>query len=407
MSVHRHEPCFSRRAIASRVTASVGAVALAIVLVSGLGCMRDEGGERAPHLPVPVDLQTTLAGAEAVPTAGSGPEAGAPARPRPPPPGDGEQCAHPGCIAPGPIPAAAQCHELRNHAPNERNTPYVVREGEGTTCFYYDVPWTEHSVLVAWQTAIDSQAMHEWQLYTATGTQRPGSAELCGSGGGNPNPISTNLSSNARQSTSQLVMAHPRGSNDILMPPGVGLLAPPAGTRLVLQWHHLNTLSAPVRDASLVRLCTLPAGAVERVASLTVLGTESLAGLEGLPAGRYDVEGSCAIRDRPVHVLTLAPHMHQLGRRVSVGVQRATGAKQPILDLGFAYDAQLMHATDVTLRPGDRLTSRCSYENLSGMPVPFGLSFQFEQCFVFAIAEPAGALDNGAASTLGVSNTCW
>ncbi|HMI90104.1 MAG TPA: hypothetical protein VK509_02020, partial [Polyangiales bacterium] len=85
----------------------------------------------------------------------------------------------------------------------------------------------------------------------------------------------------------------------------------------------------------------------------------------------------------------------------------ATGAKQPILDLGFAYDAQLMHETDVTLRPGDRLTTRCSYENLGGMPVPFGLSFQFEQCFVFAIAEPVGALDNGAASTLAASNTCW
>jgi len=419
MSVQRHEPCFPRGVIGLRTAADPLVVGLvAVALAAGLGCARDDRRTHPPDpfVPTLADPQPVLmgAGADSVLIAGAGvgaeAGAGAPANERPSPAGDGEQCEHPGCIAPGPIPELAKCHELRNHAPNDRTSPYVVKTGDATTCFYHDVPWTEPSVLVAWQTAVDAQVMHEWQLYTTTATatsaQRAGSAELC-IGGGHSNGPGNNANTNARPSTSQLIIAHPRGSNDILMPRGVGLFAPAPGTRLVLQWHHLNTLGAPVRDASLVRLCTLPASAVERVAGMTVLGTETVAGLDGLPPGRYDVEASCPLRDRTARLLMVAPHMHQLGRHVSLRVQRAGGASQPILDVGFAFDRQLMRATVATLRPGDRLTTRCSYDNPHATSVPFGVQFQFEQCFVYAIAEPAGALDNGAPSVLGISNTCW
>jgi hypothetical protein len=387
MSVHRHKPRFPHRVIAL--------LAAGVAALLALACSR---GERRPHPGPPVlppDPQTVLF-VPPVAGANAGAGAGLPVR-RPPPPGDGETCADPGCIPPGPIPAGARCFELRNHAPSDPATPYLVQKGEGSTCFYYDVPWAESSVLVAWQTELDAPVMHEWQLYTAAEAQPHGTAELC-LGGGNRS---------GRYGPTQLVMAHPRGSNDVLMPRGVGLQAPAPGTRLVLQWHHLNAASAAMNDASLVRLCTLPARAVERIASLTVLGSETIPGMAALPLGRHDVEGSCPIRERNVRLLMLAPHMHALGRHVTMSVQRSNGVPQRILDLDFVYDAQLMRATDVTLRPGDRLTTRCTYNNDTAKPVHFGVSFDLEQCFVYAVAEPAGALDNAAPSALGASNTCW
>jgi Copper type II ascorbate-dependent monooxygenase, C-terminal domain len=414
MSVLRQEFGSARRANGSRAVIGLGGVVLiALANVCGLGCS-GEPRRLPPDVVVPpppdpiVFVLPEPSAAGASPVAGTEPSAGgagpgpvagggAPVPARPAPPGDGELCANAGCIAPGPVPAEAKCHELSNHAPDDRAAPYLVKDGEATSCFYYDVPWTEPSVLIAWQTDRDSEVMQEWQLFTATGGQRAGSAELC-VGGGN---------GNSRYGQSHLVMAHPRGSNDVLLPAGVGLAAPPPGTKIVLQWHSLNRLGAPVRDASLVRLCTLPASAVGRVASLTLLGTETTGTQDGLPPGSHTVEGSCAIGDREVFLSMLAPHMHQLGRHVSMSVMRANGVPHSILELDALPERQLMRKIGVTLRPGDRLTTRCTYNNNTGMPVPFGASFHHEQCFVYAIAEPAGVLDNGAWSATGASNTCW
>jgi hypothetical protein len=426
MSVQRQEPglpCRARRSRAADVLGRAAWVALALALACacGLGCTDGKPHmppQPVPPLPAPHDPMGPLiaepvarpdpaAGADPagasgpVPAGGIGAAAGAsaPSPARPAPPGDGALCTHAGCIAPGPVPAQAQCHELRNHATNDRAAPYLVKDGDATSCFYYDVPWTKPSVLVAWQTERDSETMQEWQLFATTGAQQhpAGSAELC-VGGGN---------GNSRYGKSQLIMAHPRGSNDILMPPGVGIAVPPPGAKMVLQWHHLNRLGGVARDSSLVRLCTLPVGAVERSAGMTLLGTETVGTIDGLPPGSHVVEASCPVRDREVSLLMIAPHMNQLGRHLSMSVMRANGVPQTILSLDFRPDRQLMRRIDVTLRPGDRVTTRCTYDNNTGVPVPFGASFHHEQCFVFAIAEPAGALDNGAYSELGVTNTCW
>jgi hypothetical protein len=372
MEGHDQQPKSGRVARLTRPAALYVCALLALMVIA---CSRP--AHRTEHEPLGPDTSTPNAGAAA-----------------PHVPGDVTVCENAGCIAPGPLPPGATCFEFVNHAPANPLSPYLVQSPEAVTCFYYDVPWTEPSGLIAWQTETETPAMREWALYTSAQKQPDGAVETCQGG--------------ADFRESQLLMAHPYGSNDVLMPPGVGLRLPDPGDKLVLQWHHQGSGGAALPDASVVRLCTLPGRALQRAAGLTVLGSESLVSPEGLPPGVPNVDSACTLAgDTPVRLMMLAPHMNRLGDHVRMSLQRASGGSQPILNVDFDYANQPMRATNVTMRKGDRVTTRCSYRNDTGTKIPFGGSFSAEQCYVFAIAEPAGALDNGAPSALGVTNTCW
>lgn len=369
MSGQHHEP--------SSAGAALAVLALA-VLVLLAGCTRTAHRRQpAPPPATPPALFTAGAGA---------------------PPSDVKVCTHAGCIAAGPIPADATCFQLVNHAANDPVAPFLIQPAEGVTCFYYDVPWVEPSGLVAWQTQVDAPAMREWQLLTSSESKDHGAVEGCVGGGDSEGGL--------------LLMAHPTGSNDVLMPEGVGLRLPAPGTRIVLQWHFLNEGGAAVRDASKVTLCTRPTSRLERTAGLTVLGTENIGSRdEGIGLGKQSVDGACTLGgEQSVRLFMVAPHMNRLGRHLRMSVQRANGSAQPFFDVDFSYDRQLMRETEVVLHPGDRVTTRCTYDNDTGVRVPFTgslQSFKLEQCYVYAISEPAGALDAATPSALGVANTCW
>jgi hypothetical protein len=371
MSRHQHEPSSAGAAPGLRS-------GLALVLLAALGSTA--GCERPTHPshPLPPDGFSTLA------TAGAG------GRPRA---GDVEPCANAGCIAPGPIPQDASCYQLINHAANDRAAPFLVQPAEGVSCFFYDVPWVEPSGLVAWQTRVDAPAMREWQLYTSAAQNHDGAVETCIGGG------------DARDA--QLLMAHSTGGNDVLMPEGVGLRLPAPGTRIVVQWRSLNEGGVPVPDASSVVLCTRPTARLARIAGVTVLGTENIGGKDGLGLGQQSVNGACPLEgETPVQLLMVAPHMNRLGRGVRMTAQRASGESQPFFAGEFNYDRQVMWQTNVTLRPGDRVVTHCTYDNVTGMRVPFRSSLLYEQCYVYAISAPAGALDRASPSALGITNTC-
>jgi hypothetical protein len=59
------------------------------------------------------------------------------------------------------------------------------------------------------------------------------------------------------------------------------------------------------------------------------------------------------------------------------------------------------------LKPGETLTSTCTYNNTTDKGAPFGESTDSEMCYQFTYSWPAHALDNHAASLIGTSNTCW
>jgi hypothetical protein len=109
----------------------------------------------------------------------------------------------------------------------------------------------------------------------------------------------------------------------------------------------------------------------------------------------------------PIHIFTLWPHMHSYGRGMRSVVTRVDGTEEEVFKKPFDFNYQITYDIGIDLRPGDVITSTCTFENTSNASVAFGPSSTPEMCYQFAYSYPAGALDNGVLSLVGATNTCW
>ena len=80
-------------------------------------------------------------------------------------------------------------------------------------------------------------------------------------------------------------------------------------------------------------------------------------------------------------LLTVAPHMHQLGSHMKVEAVRG-GAAEVLHDEGYDfYDQKLYELSPVSMSQGDQIRVTCGYNNTTGQTVVFGDSSEQEMCF--------------------------
>lgn len=295
------------------------------------------------------------------------------------------------------------CYEFRNHgAPESGDTsPYPVPGGEQYVSFFFKAPWPDASELVNFRTLSDNRKiLHHWLLYTTLGADMDGTFAP---------GVGTHLGDAA-----QLLAGWAVGGNDVQMPADVALRLPPPGSGVMIEWHFYNAGGAIEMDASGIEVCVEPAGTRKHLAGMTWLGTENFNGPIGMPAKvKSNFSGTClpsrtGMNDTdPIHIFTLWPHMHQYGRNMKAVVVRADGTQEDVFEKPFDFNYQITYDTAIDLRPGDVITSTCTFENTSDLSVPFGPSSNQEMCYNFAYSYPAGALDNGVPSLVGATNTCW
>jgi hypothetical protein len=84
------------------------------------------------------------------------------------------------------------------------------------------------------------------------------------------------------------------------------------------------------------------------------------------------------------------PHMHRLGKRIGTSLSRAVG--EPIADLGtrdpWTYATQYWSPVQATMGTGDRVTTRCAWDNPGSAPVGFGETAVDEMCWSFTMYYP-------------------
>lgn len=179
------------------------------------------------------------------------------------------------------------------------------------------------------------------------------------------------------------------GAPDFTFPTGVGLHLK-AGTRLLLNLHLYNSSDAPLTGRSGALFREVAASALQHQAELVLAGPT--VGLT-VPTGVSTQSGTCqisSIADGPIQVFALSQHMHKLGRRVKSVVTR--GNEEIVLqDIGYDFEKQEFHQVSpfIELRPGDVLTTYCTYENMTGNTVRFGESSDDEMCFTDLFYFPA------------------
>lgn len=160
-----------------------------------------------------------------------------------------------------------------------------------------------------------------------------------------------------------------------------------AGDAFILQIHYNNGAGAEgVRDSSGIRVYHDAPGGPEY--ALAEVGP-------GVAFGRTQAgettsaDSTCTVRSE-VSLFATWPHMHEIGYAFDQRIQRSgTSAFESIIALtGWAFEAQLIYDTPMTLKVGDKITTGCTWDNYKDFDVVPGLGSADEMCFSFMYVTP-------------------
>ncbi len=293
-------------------------------------------------------------------------------------------------IPPDPPDDIGECYKLQAHdkpVPGD-TTPFVVENGEFYSCFYFAVPWPAGSQAVMLR-SLDTPLTHHWQLYHTLESYQDGETIRRGADCGFDLREALGVYSHSEE-------------REQYMPEGVGLELPPPGPDhgLLLEVHYWNP-NEPVADTTGVEVCVAKSPR-PNTAGIAVLGPAYFT----LPPGEETTaSATCTPSYRgDIHVFRSFPHMHARGIGMDTTIVRAGGVREPLLDVGFDFNNQVMVDTPAVLRPGDQLITRCHYRNDTDRTIAAGFAADEEMCNHFVYHWPAGVISNGDLG--GVAGLC-
>jgi hypothetical protein len=176
------------------------------------------------------------------------------------------------------------------------------------------------------------------------------------------------------------------GTNPFSFPEGVAIHIP-AGTQLLLNLHLFNVSDGQIGGLSGTEVKTLPANEVEHVAESILAG--KVLNLSVPDGGESTQIGHCTM-DADVTVLSVSPHMHQLGTHARI-VAEVDSGDLTLHDDAYDFYEQKVYPLSPALemKQGDRLRVECTYVNNTGDDVGFGDSSNEEMCFAGIYRYPA------------------
>jgi hypothetical protein len=275
-----------------------------------------------------------------------------------------------------------ECFKFFAHSGNKTNKYSVSTSPDQYVGFSFMPPWQGMRYVRAFRKIIDNaQAIHHWLLFQEPGAVTDG--QVSAQSGIHP--------------TGQLLHGWAPGGSDIYFSPDVGVEL--SNTRgFVLENHYNNSSGGPAPDGSGVEVCVTTTKP-PNVATLSWVGTD---GINGTTA-----TGTCRPKSpQPAEIRILAgtPHMHTKGRHMKVVINRAGGGTEIAHDEAFSFENQRIYPKDIILRPGDSLTTTCTFSS----PASFGPGTNQEMCYFFSLAYPPGSLADGGfiGTTIHGANAC-
>lgn len=175
------------------------------------------------------------------------------------------------------------------------------------------------------------------------------------------------------------------GAPAYVLPDEAGFpMAEGAPTHLVVQVHYSNLKhEAGHVDATGVDLCTTETPRKYDADILWVGGFDFAAP----PHKTSTVEctfdwGQNWAKYLPLQVVQAWPHMHQLGRKLTTDLVRADGVTVPLGHADpFSFFDQAAYPVDATMSNGDKIVTRCTWENTTDQTVIWGEETNQEMCF--------------------------
>ena len=149
-------------------------------------------------------------------------------------------------------------------------------------------------------------------------------------------------------------------------PDGVGVLLP-AGARVVMQVHYHHRGAAAERDRTQIGLHFARKPVDQRVRSIPILNRGFV-----IPAGapRHEVRASFTVpANQNLHALGISPHMHLLGREMTVSATYPDGTVRPLIridDWDFHWQGGYDYVEPVPLPGGTRVDLVAVFDNSAG-----------------------------------------
>jgi hypothetical protein len=191
---------------------------------------------------------------------------------------------------------------------------------------------------------------------------------------------------NASSLAHNMLFASGVGSDELSFPEGVAIKVA-AGQQLDLNLHLFNVSDAQLTGHSGTEVAVVPAQDVVHEAEFVFGGTFNIF-LPSNPTTEQTITGGCAFT-ADATVITVWPHMHQIGRHMKV-VYQAPGGDVTLHDESYDFNEQISWPIDATeVKAGERIEIACTYLNDTGSTRTFGDSSNDEMCFAGLYRYPA------------------
>lgn len=279
------------------------------------------------------------------------------------------------CGAPGPTPDAGVLLSCAPDLHVRPAAPYVMPRDvdDLLVCYGWESPHTTKHHLVALSPAIAATR----QLHHVTLLQSDVAVS----------PIPGPCAPEAMTAWRPLYGWAP-GTAALELPPEAGFPEQP-GTHFVVQLHYANPSHAPLTDTSGFDLCS-----TEQLrpndADIMAFGTMQIT-VPSRGALAVDCSVPVPADGATTHLFAAFPHMHKLGQSIS-SVVHPGGNPGASVDLGTVARWDLGNQTwlpvDYTLRPGDTVESKCTWNNPTDHGVGYGPTADDEMCFSYVMYFP-------------------
>jgi hypothetical protein len=174
----------------------------------------------------------------------------------------------------------------------------------------------------------------------------------------------------------EMIFASGVGTDNLEFPEGVAFKVE-AGRKILLNLHLYNLGDAAINGNSGTEIKTIPAAEVQQEAEVTFAGTFVIS----LPPNtESSATGRCNFT-QDATVMTIWPHMHQLGTHMKV-VHEAAAGDVVLHDKAYSFDEQVNYnITPTMVKAGESVRAECTWNNTTGSTVIFGDSSDKEMCF--------------------------
>lgn len=183
-----------------------------------------------------------------------------------------------------------------------------------------------------------------------------------------------------------IIYASGVGTNPLEFPPGVGLKLH-AGDELTLQLHLFNTALESLSGTSGIEVVEIAPEDIQEEADIFLPGPIDL----NIAPNQVTTQSGVCTVDSEQTIFAVFPHMHQLGTHFKTTLTIG-GADTVIHDGAYDFNHQaFIRFEPIQLKPGDSITTECTWNNTTQQTVGWGESSTTEMCFSILYRYPAKA----------------